>query len=113
MNGIQVALIIAAILSGLAGATAQLTDIFGGVIAKDISSVCALLNMIMSAALVPYTSQRSQIQNVASLPGVERIAVNENANPVLAQVATDPNQPKVGATDPQTRMTLINTVRGQ
>ena len=112
LNGLQVALIISAVLSGLMGATAQLTDIFGAIVAKDIVSGAALLNLILSSVLVPYTSQGAQIKSVAAMPGVARIAVNEQANPTLAAVATDPTQPKVGAVDPQTRATLINTVKG-
>ena len=95
----QVLSIIAAVLAALVAATAQLTDIFGPTTAKTIVSAASLANMVLTGILAGLTSQKSQIQNVAAMPGVEKITVNAQANQTLAQVAVsnDPVATKVEA----------------
>lgn len=56
-------------------------------------------------------TQGAQVQQVAQMPGVTRIAVNEQASPALAAVATDPTQPKVGPTTPDVRSVLQATAK--
>lgn len=112
LTGKQWLSIIAAVVSALMLATTQLTDIFGASMAKTIVSVAALANLIINSVVAGLTGQTSLIKDVAAMPGVERISVNTMANQALAQVATDPQQPKVGATDAGTRMALQDTAKG-
>jgi hypothetical protein len=49
----------------------------------------------------------SQINNVAALPGVERISVNAKATDGIAAAALNPEQSKVGPTTPDVRAALI------
>jgi hypothetical protein len=112
LTGKQVLSIIAATVSALTLATAQLTDIFGAHVAQSIVSVAALVNMILNAVVVGVTGQGSLVRDVAAMPGVEQIAINANANPTLAQAATDSTQPKIGATTPEVRSVLVETAKG-
>lgn len=112
LNTKQVLAIILAVLSVFSGSTAQLTDLLGVGAAKIVISVASLAMSVISSVLAVLSSQNQIVKEVASLPGVERIAVNAQANQVLAAIATDPQQPKVGATDPGTRMVLQDTAKG-
>lgn len=91
--------IIIAILSALAGATAQLSDLFGAQVAHSIVTVSTLLTTIMSSVLVSLTSQSAQIRNVNAMPGVDRIVVNKDANLALAQAVADPSNKVEAAPD--------------
>jgi hypothetical protein len=99
-------------LNALAGGTAQLTPLFGQQIATLIVSAAALANTIIGGWVFVLTGQQNIVKQVADMAGVERISVNENANQALAQVAVDPNQPKVGATAPAVRQVLQTTAVG-
>lgn len=112
LTGKQWLAIVAAVVSALMLATTQLTDIFGATVAKEIVSVAALLNMVLNSIVAALTGQATLVKDVAALPGVERISVNAQANPSLAAIATDSAQPKVGATTPEVRATLIETAKG-
>lgn len=112
LTGKQWLSIIAAVVSALMLATTQLTDIFGPTVAKTVVSTAALANLIINSVIAGLTGQTSLIRDVAAMPGVERITVNTSANQALAAVATDANQPKVGATDAGTRMVLQDTAKG-
>lgn len=98
LNGKQILAISAAVLSVLMVSTSQLTDLFGPGVTKTIISIAGLANMILNSVTVAISTQSSLVKDVASMPGVEKIQVNAQANQTLAAVATDPNQPKVGAT---------------
>ena len=89
--------IVIAILSVLAGATAQLTDLFGAMHAHLIVTASNLLMTVLSSILVQMSGQSAQIRAVNDMPGVQTITVNEKANPTLAAIAVDPNS-KVEAT---------------
>lgn len=112
LTGKQVLLIISAVLSALVASTAQLTDIFGPTEAKAIISVVSLLNTIITSVAASVIGQASLVKDVAAMPGIARIAVNEQASPTLAQVATDPLVQKVGAVTPEVRTTLQNIAKG-
>lgn len=112
LTGKQLLLIVSAVLSALVAASAQLNDIFGPATAKSIISVIALMNTVLTSVMVALTGQASLVRDVAAMPGVSRVAVNENASPALAQVATDPAQPKVGAISPDVRPTLQAIAKG-
>ncbi len=99
-------------LSVLAGATAQLTTLFGQMVAQDITTACSLIAAILGGWIAVLTGQTAVVKQVAALPGVERISVNAQANPTLAAVATDPGQAKVGATTPDVRAVLSETAKG-
>ena len=106
LTGKQVLLIISAVLSALVAASAQLTDIFGPTVAKEVISVVSLSNTVLTSIMVAITGQAQLVKDVAAMPGVERVSINEKASAPLAMVATDAAQPKVGATTPEVRETL-------
>ena len=95
----------------LAGATTQLTTLFGVSIANDILAVASIGSGIVGGLVTMFGGQSSMIKSVAAMPGVDRINVNAAANPTLASVAVDPNQPKVGAINPDVRKTLLETAK--
>lgn len=92
---IQWFLILIAFLGALSGSTAQMTDLFGPTVAKDIASGASFLSGLISAILIPLNGQGSQVKSVRSMPGVEDIQVNRQANPTLAALAMDPNENKI------------------
>ena len=112
LNTKQVLAIILAVLSVLSGSTAQLTDLFGVTAAKAVISVASLAMSVMSSVLAVLTSQDKIVKDVAAMPGVQRIDINADANQTLAAIATDPMQPKVGATNPGVREVLKDTAKG-
>lgn len=98
LNLKQVISIIGAILSVLMISTAQLTDLLGPGLAKTITTVAGLANMIISSVTVAITSQGSMVRDVASMQGVEKISVNSQANQTLSSLAIDPTQNKIAPT---------------
>lgn len=98
LNGKQIISIIGAVLSVLMISTTQLTDLFGSGVAKTVVTIAGLANTVLSSVMAAITSQTSQIKDVLSMPGVERISVNEKANQTLAQVAVDPTINKIAPT---------------
>jgi len=107
LNGKQIIQIIGVIISVLMVSSAQLTDLLGAPLAKTIVTVAGLLNMVLQGITVALTTQTAQIQDVAAMPGVERISINENASPAAASVAVDPAQTKVGPATPDIRPALV------
>jgi uncharacterized PurR-regulated membrane protein YhhQ (DUF165 family) len=112
LTGKQVLLVVSAVLSALVSASAQLTDIFGAETARAIISVVSLANTVLTAVTAALIGQGSLVKDVAAMPGVSKVLVNEQANSTLATVATDPGQPKVGAIDAGTRMVLQDKAKG-
>src|SRR5438445_6046421 len=98
LNTKQVISIVIAVLSVLMISGAQLNDLIGPTASKSVVSLAGLLNMILGSVMAAITSQGATVKEVASMPGVEKITVNATANQTLAQVATDPAQPKIAAT---------------
>lgn len=111
LNGKQILAICGAVLSVLIVSTTQLTDLFGAGVAKTVISTAGLVNMILNAVTVAISSQGSLVKDVVAMPGVEKIQVNTQANQTLAQIATDPLQPKVG-TKPEDRAQVIGIATG-
>ena len=111
LTPLQIIGIVLAINGALTGATAQLTDLFGPLVAKDIVSVASLGSAILGGIITAMSGQASMIRNVAAMPGVEAITVNKLANQALASVAVDPAQPKVDAT-PQAQAAVTNIAKG-
>ena len=111
LNIKQVIAIVVAVLSVLSGSTAQLTDLLGPGAAKVVISCASLTMSVLSSILAVITSQGSTIKDVASMPGVEKITVNDQANQVLATMAVDPTVDKIAPT-PAAIDTVTKTAEG-
>lgn len=112
LTPIQKIAITMAVLGVMSTSGVQLTDILGSGIAKSVVSVSGLINSVLAAIVAVISGQSAIIKQVAAIQGDDgkpavRINVNSNAPTVLAQVATDPAQPNVGATTPEARQTLL------
>jgi hypothetical protein len=92
----------------LIGGASQLGDLsLSPVVVKAILAAATLGNGFLGGLVTMFSTQTAMVNNVAAMPGVARISVNEQASPALAAVATDPAQPKVGPTSPDVRPTLV------
>jgi len=104
------------ILSSINGGLITGAALFNPLVGQDVSlkviSVLGICQIIVSAINSNLSTQAATVKEVAAMPGVERIAVNTQANPTLAAVATDANQPKVGAVSPDARAILQNIAKG-
>lgn len=99
-------------LTVLTGGSAQLTDLIGPYATKVVISFSTLATGFLAGVQIILGGQAAQVRDVAAMPGVERVSVNASANPTLAGVALDPAQAKVGATTPEARAVLTETVKG-
>lgn len=97
LNGKQIIAIVGAVVSVLMVSTAQLTDLLGPGLAKTITTVAGLLNMLLQSITVALTSQGSTLRDVAAMPGVEKVLLNGQANSTAATLAVDPMQDKIEA----------------
>lgn len=89
---------IAIVIVGVLGAsTAQLNDLFGPAVTKDIVSASTLLTSILAGINALMGGQASQIEAVRTMPGVDKILVNEKANATLATLAVSSDNNKVEA----------------
>lgn len=111
LNGLQWFLIVSSVLSAMAGATAQLTEIFGAGVAHTIVSVATFGNMMITAIMTPLVGNISQLKNVASLDGV-KVKVDTTVEPAIAKLAVDQTQPNIGAADPADRPKLQEIAKG-
>ncbi len=93
----QMLAIVCAVLSALAVATSQMNDIFGPTLAKSIMAGAGILNTIFSSILAVITSQTQTVKDVQSMPGVEKITVNAQANSTLAGLAMATDNAKIEA----------------
>jgi hypothetical protein len=104
------------ILSSVNGGLITGAALFNPLVGQDISlkviSVLGICQIIVSAINSNLSTQANTVRDVASMPGVERVTVNAQANSTLAQVATDPQQPKVGAVTPEVRAVLRDLAKG-
>ena len=98
LTPLQIIGIILAINGALTGATAQLTDLFGAVVAKDIVSVASLGSAILGGIITSMSGQASQVRNVLAMPGIEKITVNAQANQALSSMAVDQTVNKISPT---------------
>jgi len=104
--------IVQGIVGGLITGAALLTTLFGQELTIKIVAGLGIVNIIIASIGTALSGQANLVQDVAAMPGVSRIAINAEANPTLAAVATDPGQPKVGATTPEVRATLQDKAKG-
>lgn len=94
LNAKQVVLIIIAVLSFLATATTNLTELFGPGTAKIIASSATFLNGLIAAAMAPFLSNASTVKDAGQQTGVE-MTVNRSAAPAIAALAVDPAQDSI------------------
>lgn len=87
--------IVVAVLSAMAAATTQMTEIFGPTLAKSLMAGAGLLNTILSSILAIVSSQTGLLKDVQAMEGVDKIVVNKDASPALATLAVDPRQDKI------------------
>ena len=88
-NAKQIVVIVIALLSFLASASANLTELFGPGTAKIIVSTSTFLNGLISAALMPFLSNTSVVKDAGALKGVD-IQVSRTAAPAIAALAIAP-----------------------
>lgn len=84
-----------AIAGALSTGTVQLTDIFGGHIAKIIASAASLTSGVLGGVVTSLAGQSSIVRQVQAMPGVEKIVVGAQSNQTLASLAIDQDQPKI------------------
>lgn len=77
--------IVIAVVSVLAGASAQLDPIFGATVAKTITSACSLLAAILASVMSVVSTQGSTVNAVQNMGA--RIVATPDATPLLAQMA--------------------------
>lgn len=98
LNQGQVLSIIIGILGVWVASATQLTDLVGPAITKIIIAASTLTMSSLAVVNTILQGQGSQIAAVQSMPGVEKIIVNSQANATLATLAVDPTQAKIEAT---------------
>jgi hypothetical protein len=111
----------------LLGGSSQLGDLLlSATVVKAILALATLGNGFLGGLVTMFGGAQTQINNaldlpqaqnamvraVAKMPGVSRIAVNDQATPELAQAAVDTSQPKIGPVTPEIRSTLQNIAKG-
>jgi len=111
LTTVQKLAIVLAILGAVAGGGSQLTDILGPALTKTIVALAGLLSTVISSTMVVITGQANAVKFVQSMPGVQQITVNSQANQTLASLAVDPNQTKVVAT-PEAAGAVANIAKG-
>lgn len=112
LNFKQVLAIAGVVLGVAMVSTSQLTDIFGSGPTKIIVSASAMLSMMLNGVLAVISGQAAMVRDVAAMPGIEPLKVNAQANPTLAAIAIDPDQPKVGGMTPQVQAQLKEIAKG-
>lgn len=100
------------LLTVLTGGSAQLTDLIGPYGTKLVISFSTLATGFLAGVQIILGGQGQQVRDVAAMPGVDNIAVNTQASPALASVATDPEQKKVGGTSASVQNILVQTAKG-
>jgi hypothetical protein len=94
LNSKQIVLIVVAMLSFLASASANLTDLFGPGLAKIIVSTATFLNGLISASLAPFLSNTNVVLDAKDQTGVS-VNIDRYANQKLAALAIDPTQANI------------------
>lgn len=80
------------------GTAADLATLIGPGYAKLVTAAANMAQTFLAGFLAVVTGQGSLIKDVRSMPGVEKITVNAQANPTLAAIAMDPNEHKIEPT---------------
>lgn len=111
MTPLQWLILLLSFNSAVAGATAQLNDLFGAVVAHYIVSGVTFANTLLGAFMVPLGGQSAAIRNVLAMPGVEHVSVNAAANSTLAQAAVDATLGKIAPT-PEAKAQVSQIAKG-
>ena len=90
--------IVSGFVSSLITGAALLNPLFGEGLSLKIVAALGIVNLLLNSVQTAFTGQAQLIKDVAAMPGVEKITVNEKANPTLASVAVDPTVDKVAPT---------------
>ncbi len=90
--------IVSGFVSGLITGAALLNPLFGTAVSLKIVAGLGIANILLNSVSTALTGQAQLVKDVAAMPGVEKISVNEKANPTLAAVAIDPAVDKVAPT---------------
>jgi len=104
--------IVSGMISSLITGAAFMQTLFGQDLTLHIIAGLGLTNIMLSSVGATLSGQGNLVRDVAAMPGVTNISVNADATPTLAAAATDPSQPKIGATTPDVRTTLLVTAKG-
>lgn len=94
LNGKQIVLIVIAMLSFLAGASANLTDLFGAGVAKVIVSAATFANGLISAMMAQFLSNTNVVRDAGAMQGVE-VQISRSATPSIAALAVDPTEKSI------------------
>ncbi len=104
--------IISGSISGLITGAALLNPLFGETVALKIVAVLGIANIILNSVGAATSGQADLVKDVRAMQGVAKVLMDESANKTLATLATDPNEPKVGATTAEAREILKDTAKG-
>lgn len=102
--------IVLVILGVMTGSTTQLTTLFGPTVTNIIVAASMLFSSILGGVVTFLGGQSGQLAAVQSMPGVEKIVVNSQANTTLATMAVDPANAKIEAT-PQAQSAVEATAK--
>lgn len=94
LNAKQIVLIVISILSFVAGASANLTELFGAGTAKAVVNTAVFVNGLMSAALAPFLSTANVVKDAGAVTGVD-VQVSRTAPANIAALAVDESQPSI------------------
>lgn len=86
------------ILASLITSAALFETLLGQQVAIKLIAALGIMNIVVGSIGTAVSGQAQLVKDVAAMPGVERISINQNANPILAAVAVDPTQDKVAPT---------------
>lgn len=90
--------IVSGFVSSLITGAALLNPLFGTAASLKIVAGLGIFNLMLNSIQTGLGGQAQLVKDVAAMPGVEKITINEKANPVLASVAVDPTVDKVAPT---------------
>ena len=104
--------IVSSVIGGLITGAALLQTLFGQDLTIKIVAVLGIANIIMGSVGASLSGQANLVKDVQAMPGVERIRINENANPALAALAVDPANTKILPT-PEAQAAITATAAGK
>lgn len=113
ITGKQWLQILGSAISGLITGAALLQTLLGQDLALKAVAILGVANIILGSVVTSISGQAQLIKDVAAMPGIEKITVNQNANQTVAQVAVSsaPDARKVEAL-PSVEATVSNIAQG-
>lgn len=103
--------IVSGFVSSMITSAALFNPIIGEKNALVVVAVLGILNLALNSVDTALSGQAQLVKDVAAMPGVEKITINEQANPTLATVAVDPTADKIAPTY-QAQDVVTQTARG-